>query len=135
LFTLTLYQTFLYPITLYLYIHIIVQSWSKFNNNLQQSRTIDEILEQMLFCNSNITFQNKPICFASFVKRNIKTINDIWTTNDNDFKRCNDIYNSLNDKRKCISEYATIKNALPKCKFYKVFPLKFFNFVWRMCLF
>jgi hypothetical protein len=51
---------------------------------------------------------------ASFVKRNIKTINDIWTTNDNDFNRCNDIYNSLNDKRKCISEYARIKNALPK---------------------
>ena len=38
----------------------------------------------------------------------------MWTTNDNDFKRCNDIYNSLNDKRKCISEYARIKNALPK---------------------
>ena len=26
----------------------------------------------------------------------------MWTTNDNDFKRCNDIYNSLNDKRNCI---------------------------------
>ena len=38
----------------------------------------------------------------------------MWTTNDNDFKPCNDIYNSLNDKRKCISEYARIKNALPK---------------------
>jgi hypothetical protein len=25
-----------------------------------------------------------------------------------------EIYNSLNDKRKCISEYARIKNALPK---------------------
>jgi hypothetical protein len=88
----------------------VIKSWSKFNNNLQQSRTIDRILEQRLFCNSNITFQNKPICFASFVKSNIKTINDIWTANDNDFKRCNDIYNSLNDKRKCISEYARIKN-------------------------
>ena len=44
----------------------LIHSWSKFNN-LQQSRTIDEILEQKLFCNSNITFKNKPICFVSFL--------------------------------------------------------------------
>lgn len=92
----------------------LIHSWSKFNNNLQQSSTIDEILEQRLFSNSNITFQNKPICFASFVKSNIKTIKDIWSTIENDFKNCNEIYNSLNDKRNCISEYARIKKAVPK---------------------
>jgi hypothetical protein len=85
----------------------LLHSWSKFSNNLQHSRTIDEILEQRLFCNSNITLQNKPICFASFVKSNIKTITDIWSTIENDFKNCN-------DKRNCISEYARIKKAVSK---------------------
>jgi hypothetical protein len=30
------------------------------------------------------------------------------------FKSCNEIYNSLNDKINCISEYARIKKAIPK---------------------
>ena len=92
----------------------LIHSSSKINNNLLQSRTIDEILEQRLFCNSNITFKNKPICFASFLKSNIRTIKDIWTTIENDFKSCNELYHSLNDKRNCISEYARIKKAILK---------------------
>ena len=91
-----------------------ILSWSIFNNNLLQSRTIDEILEQRLSCNSNITFKNKPICFASFLKSNIRTIKDFWTTIQNDFKSCDEIYNSLNDKRNCISEYVRIKKAVSK---------------------
>jgi hypothetical protein len=101
----------------------LILSWSKFNNNLLQSRTIDEILEERLFCNSNITFRNKPICFASFLKSNIRTIKDIWTTIENHFKSCNEIYNSLNDKRNCVSEYARIKQKQFQtnlCKFDKM---------------
>ena len=70
----------------------LIHSCSEFNNNLLQSRTIDEILEQKLFCNSNITFKSKPILLASFLKSNIKTIKDIWITIENDFKSCNEIY-------------------------------------------
>ena len=92
----------------------LIHSSSKFSNNLLQSSTIDEILEQRLLCSSNITFKNKPICFASFLKSNIRTIKDIWTTIENDFKSCNELYHSLNDKRNCISEYARIKKAILK---------------------
>jgi hypothetical protein len=67
----------------------------------------------MLFCSSNITFKNKTICFASFVKSNIKIIKDIWDTTEN-FKNCNENYNSLNDKWNCISEHARVKKAVPK---------------------
>jgi hypothetical protein len=101
----------------------LILSWSKFNNNLLQSRTIDEILEERLFCNSNITFRNKPICFASFLKSNIRTIKDIWTTIENHFKSCNEIYYPLNDKRNCASEYARIKQKQFQtnlCKFDKM---------------
>jgi hypothetical protein len=38
----------------------------------------------------------------------------IWTTIESDFKISNEIYNSFNDKRNCISEYARIKKAVPK---------------------
>ena len=77
----------------------LIHSWSKFNNNLLQSRTIDELLERRLFCNSNITSKNKSICFASFLKSNIRTIKDIWTTIENDSKSC---------KKICSKEFVQI---------------------------
>ena len=58
---------------------------------------------------TQILLLKKTICFASFLKINIKTVKDIWTTVENNFKSCNEIYNSLNDERNCISEYARIK--------------------------
>ena len=46
----------------------LIHSWSKFNNNLQQSRTLDEILQQRLFSNSNITFKTNQFASHPFLK-------------------------------------------------------------------
>ena len=46
----------------------LIHSWSKFNNNLLQSRTIDEILEHRLFCNSNITLKTNQFASHPFLK-------------------------------------------------------------------
>jgi hypothetical protein len=42
----------------------------------------------ILFGNSNITFQNKPLLFSSFLISNIKTIQDIREENSKQFIDC-----------------------------------------------
>ena len=44
-------------------------AWSKFYGKLQSTSTANEILKQRLFCNKNITFQNKPLMFTSFLNQ------------------------------------------------------------------
>ena len=74
---------------------------------------IDSILKTGIFCNSSITFKNKP-----FLQSNLRTINDIWDSNNINFKSCHDIYNLLIDRRNCISEFSKMKK-IPE-KFIKV---------------
>jgi hypothetical protein len=74
---------------------------------------IDSILKTRIFCNSSITFKNKPLVFTSFLQSNLRTINDIWDSNNTNFKSCHDIYNLLIDRRNCISEFSKIKKAIP----------------------
>jgi hypothetical protein len=57
--------------------------------------------------------------FTSFLQSNLRTINDIWDSNNTNFKSCHDIYNLLIDRRNCISEFSKIKRAIPE-KFIKV---------------
>ena len=58
--------------------------------------------------------------FTSFLQSNLRTINDIWDSNNTNFKSCHDIYNLLIDRRYCISEFSKIKKkAIPE-KFIKV---------------
>jgi hypothetical protein len=38
---------------------------------------IDSILKISIFCNSSISFKNKPLVFTSFLQSNLRTINDI----------------------------------------------------------
>ena len=91
-----------------------ILAWAKFREKLEMINSEDNILKQRLFGNFHITFQNKPLFFPSFSHSNLKTIEDVWDTNLKDFKNCNEIYNSLNDKRNCISELSKIKKAIPK---------------------
>jgi hypothetical protein len=43
---------------------------------------IDSILKTRIFCNSSITFKNKPLGFTLFLQSNLRTINDIWDSNN-----------------------------------------------------
>ena len=75
---------------------------------------IDSILKTGIFCNSSITFKNKP-----FLQSNLRIINDIWDSNNINFKSCHDICNLLIDRGNCISEFSKIKKAISE-KFIKV---------------
>jgi hypothetical protein len=66
----------------------------------------------ILFGNCNITFKNKPLIFSSGLKSNIKTVQDIWDENSQQFIDCDLIYSKLIDRKNCISEY--IKKSIPK---------------------
>jgi hypothetical protein len=55
--------------------------------------------------------------FTSFLQSNLRTINDIWDSNNTNFKSCHDIYNLLIDRRNCISEFSKIKKEIPQISF------------------
>ena len=58
---------------------ICIQSWSKLQELIQLcNNDIYSILKTRIFCNSSITFKNKPLVFTSFLQSNLRTINDIW---------------------------------------------------------
>ena len=75
---------------------------------------IDSIPKTRIFCNSSITFKNKPIVFTLFLQSDLRTINDIWDSNNKTFKSCHDIYNLLIDMRNCISEFSKMKKGNPR---------------------
>ena len=92
-----------------------IRSWSKIQEFIQLcNNDIDSILKTSIFCNSSITFKNKPLVFTSFLQSNLRTINDIWNSNNTNFKSCHDKYNLLIDRRNCISEFSKIKKQSPK---------------------
>ena len=96
--------------TLPIVLQNIIQSWSKLHELIQLcNNDIDSVLKTRIFCNSSITFKNKSIVFTSFLQSNLRTINDIWDSNNKKFKSCHDIYNLLIDRRNCISEFSKIK--------------------------
>ena len=99
---------------------ICIQSWSKLQELIQLcNNDIDSIRKTRMLFNSSITFKNKPLVFTSFLQSNLRTINDIWDSNNTNFKSCHDRYNLLIDKRNCISEFSMIKKAIPE-KFIKI---------------
>ena len=57
--------------------------------------------------------------YTSFLQSNIRTINDIWDSNNTNFESYHDIYNLLIDRMNCISELSKIKKVIPE-KFIKV---------------
>ena len=68
---------------------ICIQSWSKLLELIQLcNNDIVAILkkENNIYCNSTITVQHKPIMLTSFLQSNLRTINDIWDSNNLNFK-------------------------------------------------
>jgi hypothetical protein len=63
-------------------------SMDKILQCVQKVETKTDILHVRLFGNCNITFQNKPVIFSSFLRSNIKTIKDIWDANSKQFIDC-----------------------------------------------
>ena len=70
-----------------------IQAWTTFLQYVQKVETKTDILHVRIFGNCNITFQNKPLIFSSFLKSNIKIIQDIWDENSKQFTDC--IYYNL----------------------------------------
>ena len=62
-----------YPLY-YLFYQKSIQAWTKCLQCVQKVETKTNILHVSLFGNCNITFQNKPVKFSSFLRSNIKTI-------------------------------------------------------------
>ena len=91
-----------------------IQAWTKFLQCVQKVEIKTDILHARLFRNCNTTFQNKPLIFFSFLRSNIKTIQDIWDENSKQFIDCDLLYSKLIDRRNCISEYSKIKKCIPK---------------------
>ena len=91
-----------------------IQAWTTFLHYVQRVETKTDILHVRLFGNCNITFQNKPLIFSSFLKSNIKIIEDIWDENSKQFIDCDLLYSKLIDRRNCISKYSKIKKCTPK---------------------
>ena len=81
-----------------------LQAWTKLLQCAQKVEIKTDILHARLFGNCNTTFQNKPLIFSSFLRSNIKTIQDI----------CDLLYSKLIDRRNSISEYSKIKKCIPK---------------------
>ena len=86
-----------------------IQAWTKFVQCVQKVETKTDILKQISY-----TFQNKPLIFSSFLRSNIKNIQDIWDENSKQFIDCDLLYSKLIDRRNCISEYSKIKKCIPK---------------------
>jgi hypothetical protein len=91
-----------------------IQTWTKILQCEQKVETKTDILHVRLLGNCNITFQNKPLIFSSFLRSNIKTIQDIWDANSKQFIDCDLLYSKLIDRRNYISEYSKIKKCIPQ---------------------
>jgi len=89
-----------------------LQSFSEFCTKFTPN-SLQDILDTPLFCNENIKFRGKSLFFKSFVLSRLRTIRYIWDEEILNFKDSIQIYNSLFDKRNCISEYSQIKAAIP----------------------
>ena len=89
-----------------------LQSFSEFRTKFRPN-SLQDILDPSLFCNENIKFRDTSLFFKSFLLSGLRTIRDIWDEEILNFKDSIQIYNSLFDKRNCISEYSQIKAAIP----------------------
>jgi hypothetical protein len=45
------------------------------------------------------------------MQSNLRTVNDIWDSNNKSITSCHDIYNLLINRRNCISEFTKIKKS------------------------
>ena len=89
-----------------------IQEWTTFLQCVQKVETKTDIVHVRLFENCNTTFQNKPLIFSSFLRSNMKTIQDIWDENSKQFIDCDLLYSKLIDRRNAMSEYSKIKREM-----------------------
>ena len=83
-------------------------------NKLRKNRIItmkDEILNENLFCNENIRLNNETLLFNNWENSKIQ---QIWYNENNTWVRENIILQKLSTRSNWMTEYLTIKNAIPK---------------------
>jgi hypothetical protein len=82
-----------------------LQSFNEFRTKFTPN-SLQDILDTPLVCNENIKLRGKSLFYKSFVLSGLRTIRDIWDEEILNFKDSIQIYNSLFDKRNCISQYS-----------------------------
>ena len=95
------------------YYQNLLRAWSNFKS-IDQPVTKLEILEQPLFGNNNIKYNDKPLFLQSFSKSQIQHIKDIWDDELKAFRSENFIFNKLQNKRNWIFEWTRVKLSVPK---------------------
>ncbi|MCG8113316.1 MAG: zinc-binding domain-containing protein, partial [Candidatus Thiodiazotropha taylori] len=71
-------------------------------------------MNERLFGNNNISVRKTPLFFANFNTSSIKTIRDIWDSDNKTFLQDNIIQNRLIDKANWRQQYNKIKTCVPK---------------------
>jgi len=88
-------------------------TWIEFRKRRTTMNT-DEIQNENLFCNENIKIRNKTLLLAHWVNSGIYKIKHIWDYENNTWMAENVIIQKLTIKNNWITEYLSIKNAIPK---------------------
>ena len=86
----------------------ILREWSKLNYKIPKVRT--EVMNQVLWFNSEIKRNKKPYCIDNMMKKGIWTIHDIWDTDKNSFKNFEELEEKFGDMGNFLDYHALIEN-------------------------
>ena len=88
-----------------------MQSWVSFRSKLQ-TNDLKSILDENICGNNRIMHKNAPLWFETFSKNEIKSIKDIWDSDNKTFIDENTILSKLTDKRNGVKRYRIIKSSI-----------------------
>ena len=88
-----------------------IQSWVSFRSKLQ-TNDLKSILDENICGNNRIIHKNAPLWFETFSKNEIKSIKDIWDSDNKTFIDENNILSKLTDKRNGVKRYRIIKSSI-----------------------
>ena len=90
-----------------------ITSWSCFMSNFEKSSK-QQILNEHLFGNINISVRNTPMFYSDFSRCNIKTVSDIWNIRNNTFHDEQYIHNQTTETHNWRQKYNKLKRNTPE---------------------
>ena len=91
----------------------IIKCWINVHkNSFSGVSNFENIRKQLIWGNKHITFNKKSLIFKNWIKSNILFVNDIIDEHGEINEE--NILQKLKDKTNWISEFNTLKNAIPK---------------------
>ena len=88
-----------------------IHSWVSFRSKLQ-TNDLTSVLDEYLCGNDKIRHRNTPLWFDTFSKNAIKSVKDIWDSNNKTFVDEDIILPKFIDKRNVIKQYRIIKSSI-----------------------